>query len=152
VPPVRSPTCRSRTARSTRPKPSAAGPSRWRPLPPPSSGRRNGREFAAASPLGASFADAALGDPVAQAIVREEATLIAKALTSIIAVIDPDLIVLGGGVGRAPGFAAEVGIALEMLAPVVPEIRVSALGDDAVVEGCLAAGMERAWHRVLERS
>jgi hypothetical protein len=62
------------------------------------------------------------------------------------------LIVLGGGVGRAPGFAAEVGIALEMLAPVVPEIRVSALGDDAVVEGCLAAGMERAWHRVLERS
>jgi predicted NBD/HSP70 family sugar kinase len=98
------------------------------------------------------FADAALGDPVAQAIVREEATLIAKALTSIIAVIDPDLIVLGGGVGRAPGFAAEVGIALEMLAPVVPEIRVSALGDDAVVDGCLAAGMERAWHRVLERS
>jgi hypothetical protein len=34
----------------------------------------------------------------------------------------------------------------------VPEVRVSALGDDAVVDGCLAAGMERAWHRVLERS
>ena len=78
--------------------------------------------------------------------------LIAKALTSIIAVVDPELIVLGGGVGRAPGFAAEVGTALGMLAPVVPEVRVTALGDDAVVEGCLAAGMERAWRRVLERS
>lgn len=98
------------------------------------------------------FAEATRGDLVAQAIVREEAMLIAKALASIIAVIDPELIVLGGGIGQAPGFAAEVGTALEMLAPVVPEIRVSALGDDAVVDGCLAAGMERAWHRVLERS
>ncbi len=89
---------------------------------------------------------------MAQAIVHEEATLIAKALASIIAVIDPELNVLGGGIGQAPGFAAEVGTALEALTPVVPEIRVSALGDDAVVDGCLAAGMERAWHRVLERS
>jgi predicted NBD/HSP70 family sugar kinase len=85
-------------------------------------------------------------------IVREEAALIAKALTSIIAVIDPELIVLGGGIGRAPGFASEVGAALGMLAPVVPEIRVSALGDDAVVVGCLAAGLELAWQRVLERA
>ncbi len=97
------------------------------------------------------FAEATRGDLAAQAIVRDEATLIAKALASIIAVIDPELIVLGGGIGQAPGFAAEVGTALEMLAPVVPEIRVSALGDDAVVDGCLAAGMERAWHRILER-
>jgi predicted NBD/HSP70 family sugar kinase len=98
------------------------------------------------------FADAAGGDLVAQEIVRQEATLIAKALASVIAVVDPELIVLGGGIGRAPGFAVEVGTALEALAPVVPEIRVSALGDDAVVDGCLAAGMERAWNRVLERS
>ncbi len=98
------------------------------------------------------FADAVAGDAQAQTIVAEEATLIAQALASIIAVVDPELIVLGGGIGRAPGFAAQVGAALEALAPVVPEIRVSALGDDAVVDGCLAAGMERAWRRVLERS
>jgi len=98
------------------------------------------------------FLDAARGDPVAQAIVQEEAALIARALASIIAVVDPELIVLGGGLGRAPGFAAEVGTALGALAPVVPEIRVSALGDDAVVDGCLAAGLERAWQRVLERA
>ena len=31
------------------------------------------------------------------------------------------------------------------MSPVVPEVVVSALGDDAVVDGCLAEGMERAW-------
>jgi predicted NBD/HSP70 family sugar kinase len=97
------------------------------------------------------FAEAAKGDAAARAIVTAEADLIAKALASVIAVIDPELIVLGGGIGRAPGLAAEVAAALEGLSPVVPEIRVSALGEDAVVAGCLAAGMERAWHRVLER-
>ncbi|MGD1012716.1 MAG: ROK family transcriptional regulator [Acidimicrobiales bacterium] len=98
------------------------------------------------------FSDAARGDATARLIVEEEAMLIGKAIASIIAVVDPQLIVLGGGIGRAPGFASEVGTALEALTPVVPEIRVSALGDDAVVDGCLAAGMERAWQRVLERS
>jgi predicted NBD/HSP70 family sugar kinase len=97
------------------------------------------------------FSDASTGDERAMAVVRKEAVLVAKAFAAIIAVIDPDLLVLGGGIGRAPGFAADVGVALEAMAPFVPEIRVSALGDDAVVEGCLAAGMERAWHRVLER-
>jgi hypothetical protein len=28
-------------------------------------------------------------------------------------------------------------------------VRVSALGDDAVVDGCLAAGIEQLWERVL---
>lgn len=97
------------------------------------------------------FEQAAGGDPRASSIVREEAALIARALAAVIAVVDPPLIVLGGGIGRAPGFATEVASALEGLAPVVPEIRVSALGDDAVVDGCLAAGIERAWHHVLER-
>jgi predicted NBD/HSP70 family sugar kinase len=114
---------------------------------------RNARRAGAGKSLSARrvFADAAKGDAVAQRIVKQEAELIAKALASIVAVVDPELIVLGGGIGRAPGFAVEVGNALEALSPIVPEIRVTALGEDAVVEGCLAAGMERAWHRVLER-
>jgi copper homeostasis protein CutC len=31
----------------------------------------------------------------------------------------------------------------------MPVIRVSALGTDAVVDGCLAAGTELAWGRVM---
>ena len=37
---------------------------------------------------------------------------------------------------------------LRSLAPVMPEVRVSALGTEAVVDGCLAAGAELAWQRL----
>jgi predicted NBD/HSP70 family sugar kinase len=95
------------------------------------------------------FAAAAAGDRRAADVVGEEATFVAKALASVVAIVDPELIVLGGGIGRAPGFAAEVAARLARLAPVVPEIRASALGDDAVVDGCLASGTEQLWQRVL---
>lgn len=95
------------------------------------------------------FQAAEAGDTRARTVVAREAVLVAKALASIIAVVDPELIVLGGGIGGATGFAADVANRLERLTPLVPEIRVSALGEDAVVQGCLAAGSELAWDRVL---
>jgi predicted NBD/HSP70 family sugar kinase len=95
------------------------------------------------------FQAAAAGDELAAAVVAEEARLIAKTICVIITVVDPDLIVLGGGIGRAPGFAEAVTGELERIAPVMPVIRVSALGTDAVVDGCLAAGTELAWARVM---
>jgi predicted NBD/HSP70 family sugar kinase len=97
----------------------------------------------------AVFAAAAGGDERARTVVAKEAGLVAKALASVVAVVDPELIVLGGGIGRAPGFAVEVAARLSELAPVVPGVRASALGDDAVVDGCLAAGMEQLWQQVL---
>ena len=82
-------------------------------------------------------------------MVAEEARLIAKTICAVITVVDPELIVLGGGIGRAPGFAEAVTAEFERIAPVMPAIRVSALGTDAVVDGCLAAGSELAWARVM---
>ena len=96
------------------------------------------------------FAAADDGDGAARAVVAHEVELVARALASIVAVVDPELIVLGGGIGRAPGFAHAVADALSRLSPVVPEVRASALGDDAVVVGCIACGMEQLWQRVLE--
>jgi predicted NBD/HSP70 family sugar kinase len=95
------------------------------------------------------FAAAAAGDQRAVAVVAEEARLVAKAICAIITVADPELIVLGGGIGRAPGFAEAVGAELERIAPVMPGIRVTALGTDAVVDGCLAAGIDLAWSQVM---
>jgi predicted NBD/HSP70 family sugar kinase len=95
------------------------------------------------------FAAAAAGDESAREIVSGEAALVARALGAIVAVIDPELIVLGGGIGRAPGFAEEVHARLAELSPVVPEVRPSALGEDAVVDGCLAVGGDQLWERVL---
>ena len=95
------------------------------------------------------FAAAEDGDPAAREIVAREAAIVARALAAIVAVVDPELIVLGGGIGRAPGFADEVRARLAELAPIVPEVRPSALGEDAVVDGCLAVGGDRLWERVL---
>ena len=95
------------------------------------------------------FEAAAAGDGRAQAVVAEEARLVAKTICAVITVVDPDLIVLGGGIGRAPGFAESVTAELEQIAPVMPAIRVSALGTDAVTDGCLAGGTELAWGQVM---
>ncbi len=94
------------------------------------------------------FTAAARGDESAAAVVAQEARLVAKAICSVITVVDPELVVLGGGIGQAPGFAAAVTAELRQLAPVLPEVRVSALGTDAVVDGCLAAGTELAWKQL----
>jgi len=95
------------------------------------------------------FAAAARGEDRAVAVVAQEARLVAKAICSVVTVVDPELVVLGGGIGQAPGFAAAVTAELGRLAPVLPEVRVSALGTDAVVDGCLAAGTELAWKQLM---
>jgi predicted NBD/HSP70 family sugar kinase len=94
------------------------------------------------------FAAAAAGDPLAAAVVSAEAVLVGDAICAIVAVADPDLIVLGGGIGQAAGFLDRVSGHVRAHAPVLPALRVSALGDDAVVDGCLAAAGERLWQRL----
>jgi len=80
--------------------------------------------------------------------VAEEAELVARVLCAIVTVVDPELIVLGGGIGQAPGFAAAVSEHLHRISPVEPVVRVSALGTDAVVDGALAAATDLAWTRL----
>jgi len=94
------------------------------------------------------FRAAALGEEWAIRVVADEALLIARAICAVVTVVDPDLVVLGGGIGRATGFVDAVAGHLRRLAPVMPDLKVSALGADAVVDGCLAAGVERAWEIV----
>jgi predicted NBD/HSP70 family sugar kinase len=94
------------------------------------------------------FEAAARGDGRASAVVCEEARLVACAICCVIAVADPQLIVLGGGIGQAPGFAEAVTQSLRAVAPVLPEVKVSALGTGAVVDGCLAEGTGLAWRQL----
>lgn len=96
------------------------------------------------------FAAAAAGDPQATSVVAAEAVLVADAICAIVAVADPDLVVLGGGIGQAAGFLDRVSDHVRAHAPVQPTLRVSALGDDAVVDGCLAAAGERLWQRLTD--
>jgi predicted NBD/HSP70 family sugar kinase len=97
------------------------------------------------------FDAARTGDAAALRVVAAEADHLARALTSIIAVLDPGLIVLGGGVG------SNVDVLLtpiqqrlaELLALEPPPIRVSAVGRESVVLGGLAAGLDAARDIVL---
>jgi len=97
------------------------------------------------------FEAAAKGDKAATWVVEREAHVIARAVSSVVAVVDPELVVLGGGIGQAPGFADAVAGELARLVPFVPDLKVSALGHDAVVDGSLVLGLERAWNAVLDR-
>jgi predicted NBD/HSP70 family sugar kinase len=98
------------------------------------------------------FVAAADGDGRAAEVVADEVNLVAQAVASVVAVVDPEMVVLGGGIGQAPDFAAAVAEALEPMVPFTPEILVSALGEAAVVDGCLAMGTEMAWQQVLSRT
>jgi predicted NBD/HSP70 family sugar kinase len=102
-----------------------------------------------ASSARAVFAAAERGDERAVAVVAREARLLARAICCVITVVDPSLIVLGGGIGQAAGFADAVTAALGSVAPVLPEVQVSALGSDAVVDGCLAEGASLAWTQLI---
>jgi predicted NBD/HSP70 family sugar kinase len=95
------------------------------------------------------FEAAAAGDERAAAVVAGEARLVAAAIVCVISVVDPSLIVLGGGIGQAPGFAEAVTAALAEIAPVLPEVKVSALGTDVVVDGCLAEAAALAWTQLI---
>lgn len=96
----------------------------------------------------AIFASAHEGNAVAERVVAEEADLVARVLTTLIVVVDPELIVIGGGIGQAPGFVGAVKQRVTTMAPVMPQITVSALGEDSVVNGGLAQGLDQAWRRV----
>ncbi|HEV3382719.1 MAG TPA: ROK family protein [Trebonia sp.] len=95
------------------------------------------------------FEAAERGDARAAAVVAAEARLVASAICCVITVVDPSLVVLGGGVGQAPGFADAVRAELALIAPVMPEVRVSALGTEVVVDGCIAAGTALAWNQLV---
>jgi predicted NBD/HSP70 family sugar kinase len=111
---------------------------------------RAGRRAGMRGPLSARrvFEAAAAGDQAAAAIVAGEAAIVARAVCAVVTVADPEMVVLGGGIGQAPGFAAAVEAQLSTMAPAMPEVRVSALGTEAVVDGCLAAGAELAWQQL----
>jgi predicted NBD/HSP70 family sugar kinase len=91
------------------------------------------------------FEAAVNGDERAAGVVAAEARLVASAICCVITVVDPGLVILGGGIGQAPGFAEAVTQALASIAPVLPEVRVSALGTEVVVDGCLAEATSLAW-------
>ena len=87
--------------------------------------------------------------------VAAEVGHVARALAGVIPVLDPELVVLGGGIGTQAGdlLAGPVTEQLEALVALTPpRIEVSTLGPDAVILGALAVGLSTARDLVFERA
>ncbi len=100
------------------------------------------------------FAAARSGDEAAAAVVAIEARRLAHAIAAIAAVLDPQLVVLGGGIGTGGGdlLLGPVAEALAAISPFSPRLAVSGVGSDAVIAGAAATGLRLALDRIFERA
>jgi predicted NBD/HSP70 family sugar kinase len=99
------------------------------------------------------FTSARRGHVVALRVVQAEAERLALAIATVTPVLDPELVILGGGIGRNGDLLLEpIERELRQLLPFRPRVVVSALGEDAVLRGAVATALEVARDRVFARS
>ncbi|SER91724.1 ROK family transcriptional regulator [Lentzea albida] len=97
------------------------------------------------------FSQARSGNATALEVVRVEAERLAFLVAAVAAVIDPELVVLGGGVGSNVDLMLEpLEAALRSMTPLAPRIVAGSLGDGAVLSGAIAMGLEAARELVFE--
>lgn len=87
------------------------------------------------------FDRAATGDTLAQEVLHWTAELLADALRTLTLVLDPALVVLGGGVGAHGGLCAAVTALLAHGNFPGPQVRSSALGTEAQLHGAVAVSL-----------
>jgi predicted NBD/HSP70 family sugar kinase len=86
-------------------------------------------------------------------VVEAEASLLSLAIATVTPILDPEMVILGGGIGRNGDLLVEpIERELRQLLPFRPAIAVSALGEDAVVRGAVATALDVARDRVFARS
>ncbi len=100
----------------------------------------------------AVFDSARQGNPAAVKAVELESERIAHTVAAAAAVLDPDLVVLGGGVGHSVDLLLRpVRENLRALTPLRPKIVPGRLGEDAVLLGAVATALGTARDVVFER-
>jgi predicted NBD/HSP70 family sugar kinase len=91
------------------------------------------------------------GDAKAQRAVEEEAVRLAQLLATITAVVDPEFIVLGGGIGASADLLRpRIEEMLHELTPLETRVAESELGQDAIVLGAIATALGTAREIVFE--
>ena len=89
------------------------------------------------------FDDLAIGDRAAEAAVGETARLLVLAITAVHAVIDPELIVLGGSIGMRSELVERVRALLPRTGPQHVPVEASVLGNRATLVGALGQGLNQ---------
>jgi predicted NBD/HSP70 family sugar kinase len=99
------------------------------------------------------FNAARKGDPPARKVVELVADRIALAIAAVVPVVDPELVILGGGIGQNGDLLLErVERELSTLSPFHPRIEISALGEDAELNGAVATALQEAQDQLFARA
>jgi glucokinase len=110
----------------------------------PAGNRAGGGAGAGHPGLAELFAAAAAGDPVAKAVVDGEGRLLARAVAAVGAVLDPELVVLGGAVGARPEILTPTRRWLARLLPDPVPVHTSVLRHRAALIGALFLALRSA--------
>lgn len=115
----------------------------------PGGGAEAGTEPSSAQEV---FALAQGGDADAREVVDGVARRLGAAIASVIAVVDPELVVLGGGIGSNPLLLGPVRGTVAELVPLTARIETSRLGDQAALHGAVAAALREARAQLFTRA
>ena len=96
-----------------------------------------------------AFAAAASGDSLAAESVERVAQFTAMTIAALSAIVAPELVILGGGIGANETLLTPVRGYSKQLIAQPPRIEQSALGPRAALVGALALGLESARHSIL---
>ncbi|HZN17981.1 MAG TPA: ROK family transcriptional regulator [Micromonosporaceae bacterium] len=97
------------------------------------------------------FTAAAAGDAKALAVVEAEGRRIGTLVVAVAAVLDPEVVVLGGGVGGNLDLLGEqISARIAELSPLRPPVVSSALGESGVLYGAIARAVDEAWRLIFE--
>jgi predicted NBD/HSP70 family sugar kinase len=98
------------------------------------------------------FSEARNGNAKARRVVAQEAERIALAIAAIASVVDPELVILGGGIGANGDLLLEpVEDALQQLSPFHPRIEVTVLREEATLHGAVWMALQAAQDRLFRK-
>lgn len=98
------------------------------------------------------FRWAADGDPVAMRLVQDQGTRIGLAVVAARTIVDPELVVLGGGIGRNELLIEPVTEVCRRLLPVPCPVVTTALADRGSLVGAVTAASDDAWRSIVGTS
>jgi predicted NBD/HSP70 family sugar kinase len=90
------------------------------------------------------FELASQGNAAARSVVDHVAARLGTAIATVCAILDPELVVLGGGIGSSPLLLSPVRGAAASLVPITARIETSLLGDRAALRGAIAVALHTA--------
>lgn len=97
------------------------------------------------------FEQARAGNGRAQAVVAGEARRIASVIATVAPVLDPELVLLGGGLAGNQELLEPIREELARLSPFQPRVEVSELGTRAVLHGAVATALSASWNQLASR-